>query len=563
MEPGAAPHPDQVHSIEVEPLITTLGPQPLIPAPAPIVQLSTTAKEPISMRPRKLRVRKVKTTPSPFLDSPQAPCIPCNTPSISVSTSEPCPTGENATDCPCDCAEAAVNGTDERITQKKGPKFYLTINGKSPNGRRGLAKRQCCCGGCGRRCCGCGGGCCCCGGGGGGGGGGFINTCMNNTSILCNNNNNNNCCILAVPCLTCCCFIRGGWSIPDAKKGVAQDQAAAVNLTATIIATAITTTAAAVILTKVDAAIRQPLQILTAATTNLTADADVRVKAAAAAEAAGADAAVDVGAADAACLAAICSPGRACAARNGASSEAAAAAVRVASEFYLRCCPYCNFCCNGMRTTAAGTGRKKREAAAAATTPAAPATPAAAASATSARPPAARKMLADTQRAFVKREKRQNRNRESSQCPLCPCNWCARPSANRDRHSSSYREKQREPADYARSGAPSVQYPRGGEGGEAPPRDADYPYADERRPRFRSYATARPPPRHGGSPYPAQPERDPEGFNPRVRMPQGGPVRGSGPFARALQMSSPFPWMRNWLSDQMRLRHRILGYDAY
>lgn len=102
---------------------------------------------------------------------------------------------------------------------------------------------------------------------------------MNNTSILCNNNNNNNCCILAVPCLTCCCFIRGGWSIPDAKKGVAQDQAAAVNLTATIIATAITTTAAAVILTKVDAAIRQPLQILTAATTNLTADADVRVKA--------------------------------------------------------------------------------------------------------------------------------------------------------------------------------------------------------------------------------------------------------------------------------------------
>ncbi|GMT03484.1 hypothetical protein PENTCL1PPCAC_25658, partial [Pristionchus entomophagus] len=231
-----------------------------------------------------------------------------------------------------------------------------------------------------------------------------------------------------------------------------------------------------------------------------------------------------------------------------------------------RCCPYCNFCCNGLRTTTA-TGRKKREVTVVDAAAASPSVAVAPAAATTPRSTAVRKMLAMTQRSIVKREKRQNRNRESPQCPLCPCAWCSR-SANRHPYASSSRDEPvREPADYAHSGAPSATYPRGG--GAPPARDADYPYAPDFPPapmarprRFRSYG--------GGASsaddaYSAQrySERgaNPEGFNPRARMPQGGPVRGSGPFARALQMTSPFPWMRNWLSDQIRMRHRILGYE--
>lgn len=155
------------------------------------------------------------------------------------------------------------------------------------------------------------------------------------------------------------------------------------------------------------------------------------------------------------------------------------------------------------------------------------------------------------------------------QCPLCPCSWCSQQS-NNNRRPYARDEPVREPADYARSGAPSVPYPRGGQ------RDTDYPYAPDfappqaqARPRFRSYGGGAPPspadaysaPRYAAA-YPPERGANPEEFNPRSRRPQGGPVRGSGPFARALQMTSPFPWMRNWLSDQIRMRHRILGYDT-
>ncbi|GMR33006.1 hypothetical protein PMAYCL1PPCAC_03201, partial [Pristionchus mayeri] len=257
----------------------------------------------------------------------------------------------------------------------------------------------------------------------------------------------------------------------------------------------------------------------------------------------------------------------ACAARSVVASEDAAAAATGENISSLRCCPYCNFCCNGMRNTAgAGTGRKKREVTTAeAAAAAAPPTPAAAA--TTARSIATRKMLAETQRAFVKREKRQNRNRESPKCPLCPCAWCAR-SSNRDPYASSSfsrgDESVRDPADYSRSGAPSAPYPRGG----GATRDIDYPYAPDyqhpsavTRPRFRSYGNGATPLQDSFNAALRYAGGDPDGFNPRARMPQGGPVRGSGPFARALQMTSPFPWMRSWLSEQIRRRHRILGYE--
>ncbi|GMT03485.1 hypothetical protein PENTCL1PPCAC_25659, partial [Pristionchus entomophagus] len=101
---------------DVEPLINMPDPAALL---APTTEPTNTM---ISMCPKKLRIRKGKTTAIPSLIDDK--------------------------ECLCDCAECADtlnNGTDERITLRKGPNFYLTVNGKSANGQR--LRRQCgCCG---------------------------------------------------------------------------------------------------------------------------------------------------------------------------------------------------------------------------------------------------------------------------------------------------------------------------------------------------------------------------------------------------------------------------------
>lgn len=45
--------------------------------------------------------------------------------------------------------------------------------------------------------------------------------------------------------------------------------------------------------------------------------------------------------------------------------------------------------------------------------------------------------------------------------------------------------------------------------------------------------------------------------HPMARVPQRGPVRGSGTFAQALRMMSPYPWLRSWRGAEQS-RHQIM-----
>ncbi|GMT34816.1 hypothetical protein PFISCL1PPCAC_28853, partial [Pristionchus fissidentatus] len=226
-----------------------------------------------------------------------------------------------------------------------------------------------------------------------------------------------------------------------------------------------------------------------------------------------------------------------------------------------RCCPYCNFCCNGMRPAGQGK-RKKRETKAEIESAASPTHAAAAAALHVSAPTARSQMLAESQRAFVKRAKRQNsRNREVRQYPMCPCAWCNSRSVDNNRTPHSPRDREPQHADYSRSGAHPDNYPRGSRGNSSPCHSPHYPdYTSPDRPRFRSYASASAPQDRAdagtryGKPYELSARTD------NNQYPNGGPVRGSGPFARALQMSSPLSWMRTWLTDQVRMRNGMLGY---
>ncbi|KAF8356286.1 hypothetical protein PRIPAC_97909 [Pristionchus pacificus] len=76
---------------------------------------------------------------------------------------------------------------------------------------------------------------------------------------------------------------------------------------------------------------------------------------------------------------------------------------------------------------------------------------------------------------------------------------------------------------------------------------------------FPGYAPPPPSPPSAGVPYRATTtpllERDPaSNFNPLARLQKGGPMRGTGTFARALQMKSPISWIRNWQTGSSRPR---------